>query len=429
MAQWKKLVVSGSNISQLTNDLNYARNGVANQSITGSLLTNILQGTGSLFLQPDNTDARKLEIYNTSVSDVHIKATGGQTFLGDDTNFVEINDSTQVVNITAVNGVYISTFASGSFQGTFTGDGSGITNVSADSIAFGDITDKPTLVSGSSQITITGTTGFSDFNTAISSSIDTKIDAISINVYGDSGVLAVGNGDSFDIYGGTGISSSISGQSVTLNLEDTAVTAGSYGSATEIPTFTVDAQGRITAASTESISTTLIVSGSEGGATVELGSETLTIEGTDNQIETLASGQTITIGLPANVTITEDLTVGGDLIVQGTVTNINTTNLDVEDAFILLNSGSAATGDSGFVFGGSNGTAQSGAGLIWDASYNSNDGRLAVVADMASDATGAQTPAYHIAGVFAGNATDAATAEADHVGNIRVDGDDIFIYV
>ena len=48
---------------------------------------------------------------------------------------------------------------------------------------------------------------------------------------------------------------------------------------------------------------------------------------------------------------------------------------------------------------------------------------------MASNATGAQTPSYYVGGVFAGNATDAATAEADHVGNIRVDGSDIFIYV
>jgi uncharacterized coiled-coil protein SlyX len=79
------------------------------QTITGSLLvTGPIQGTGSIFLQPDVTDSRKLEIYNTSVSDVHIKATGGQTFLGDDTNFVEINDSLQTINITAANGVFVT---------------------------------------------------------------------------------------------------------------------------------------------------------------------------------------------------------------------------------------------------------------------------------------------------------------------------------
>jgi hypothetical protein len=124
-----------------------------------------------------------------------------------------------------------------------------------------------------------------------------------------------------------------------------------------------------------------------------------------------------------------DLTVEGDLFVNGTTTNINTANLDVEDAFILLNSGSAATGDSGIVFGGSTGTAQSGSALIWDASYNSNDGRLAVVGNMASSATGNQTPTYHVAGVYEGSAANAATAQADHAGNIRIEGDEIFIYV
>lgn len=346
MAQWKKLVVSGSNISQLTNDLNYARNGVANQSITGS----------------------------------------------------------------------------------FKGDGTGLTGITASSVTFSNVTNKPTLVSGSSQITISQTTGFTAFSSSLASA-DTAIKGTGIT--GGDGITSSGTIGSNNL----SISADVDNTSIEIDgsakisLKATSVTAGSYGSATAIPTFTVDADGRLTAAGTENISTTLKISGSTGGGTVALGNQTLSVVGTANEVTAVASGQTITIGLPDNVNVAGNLSVQGNLDVQGTVTNINTTNLDVEDAFILLNSGSAATADSGFVFGGSNGTAQSGAGLIWDASYNSNDGRLAIVGNMASNATGAQTPSYHIAGVFAGNAADAATAEADHVGNIRVEGDDIFIYV
>lgn len=124
-----------------------------------------------------------------------------------------------------------------------------------------------------------------------------------------------------------------------------------------------------------------------------------------------------------------NLTLTGNLTVQGDTINANVTNLDIEDRYILLNSGSSTIGDSGIVFGGANGTAQQGAAVIWDASYNSNDGRLAVVNDMASNATGDQTPNYHVAGVFEGTEANAATAQADHVGNIRVESEEIFIYV
>ena len=127
-----------------------------------------------------------------------------------------------------------------------------------------------------------------------------------------------------------------------------------------------------------------------------------------------------------------DITISGDLTITGDIVSVDTTNLAVTDAFILLNKGYTATAsaDSGIIFGGSNGVANSGATLIWDASYNSNDGRLAVVGNMASSAAaGAQTPAYSIAGVFEGSSANAATAEADHVGNIRVEAGEIFIYV
>lgn len=165
------------------------------------------------------------------------------------------------------------------------------------------------------------------------------------------------------------------------------------------------------------------------------GNTGLTIQGTTNEIQvtdgsvTLGAGGTVTVGLPDNVSITSNLTVGGDLTVYGDAVELQTSNLLVEDAFILLASGSAATGDSGIVFGGSEGVANSGTLLFWDASYNSNDGRLSIANGVASNATGAQTPAYSIAGVYEGTAANAATAQADHPGNIRIESGEIYIYV
>lgn len=53
---------------------------------------------------------------------------------------------------------------------------------------------------------------------------------------------------------GTLTSGQIADDSITsAHLADTAVSAGSYGSSSEIPTFTVDAQGRLTEASNVSI--------------------------------------------------------------------------------------------------------------------------------------------------------------------------------
>ena len=138
--------------------------------------------------------------------------------------------------------------------------------------------------------------------------------------------------------------------------------------------------------------------------------------------------------LANDITIANNLTVTNDLQVNGDLVTLNTANLNIEDRYILLHSGSSGTADSGVIFGGTSGTAQQGKAIIWDASYNSNDGRLAVsTTDVAFNSTsnfGAGTAGYYIAGVYDGSAANAATAKADHRGNIRVDSsDDIYIYV
>ena len=53
--------------------------------------------------------------------------------------------------------------------------------------------------------------------------------------------------------------------------------------------------------------------GDTGTFAVDLDTQSLTIAGTTNEIETAASGQTLTIGLPNNVTISGNATIGGNI--------------------------------------------------------------------------------------------------------------------
>jgi hypothetical protein len=97
-----------------------------------------------------------------------------------------------------------------------------------------------------------------------------------ITVTGDTGTITNNLNDSFKIAGGTGLTSSVTSTTLTLDLDNTAVTAGTY----TVATITVDAQGRITAASTGSVSgytlptaTTSVLGG------VKIDGTTITIDG------------------------------------------------------------------------------------------------------------------------------------------------------
>ncbi|MDB4128709.1 tail fiber domain-containing protein [bacterium] len=73
------------------------------------------------------------------------------------------------------------------------------------------------------------------------------------------------------------------------------------------------------------------------------------VSGTLNEIEVSGSGSetsSVTVGLPSNVSVTNDLTVGGDLFVTGTTVSIGAANLSVDDSFIYLNQGDAIGADN-----------------------------------------------------------------------------------
>jgi hypothetical protein len=117
-------------------------------------------------------------------------------------------------------------------------------------------------------------------------------------------------------------------------------------------------------------------------------------------------------------TFTGDVSVAGDLVVQGDLTSLQTTNLNIEDQFILINSGSTEAKDAGFIFANRAGTGQS-------FFYDTESDRPSWATEVAWNAT-AVAPTAYIARVFD---TDAAQTPKGERGSIKVSGDDVFIYV
>ena len=111
---------------------------------------------------------------------------------------------------------------------------------------------------------------------------------------------------------------------------------------------------------------TIAVNYGTSANTAAQGNTSVTFNGTSNEIElstntftTVGGGGTVTIGLPNDVTIGQDLVVSRNLTVAGTASFQHTTDLDVADRFIRLASGSNAAGDGGIVIQqGSNGRGQ-----------------------------------------------------------------------
>lgn len=138
------------------------------------------------------------------------------------------------------------------------GPGAFVTLSSSQTISGGK-TFSGSVSLGSSATATTQAPGNNSTSVATTAFVTAAVSAAggTLSFAGDSGTGSVVlSSQTFSVSGGTGLTASASGQSVTIDLDNTTVSAASYGSASAVGTFTVDAQGRLTAASSVNISIT-----------------------------------------------------------------------------------------------------------------------------------------------------------------------------
>jgi len=215
-----------------------------------------------------------------------------------------------------------------------------------------------------------------------------------------------------------------------------SVSTGSSASSVPTSKAVIDYVGSYVSTQIGNVDLTLSLAGDTGTGSVNT-SQTLTIAGTANEVNTSVSGQTITVGLPDDVivgtslsaptvrtniiqsqntgatvitltgndaTFADDLTVQGNLYVQGSTTQVDTTSLAIEDRTIELGritSGTqptTTTWDLAVLFNYGDSGAKK-AGLVWEASGATKRFQFTTDVDPGPDGSDSQTnlPSFTVA--------------------------------
>lgn len=467
MAEWKKVVVSGSGVSQLTNDANFLASNGDGGSLTNLTFANITNAEENI-----EDIVNGLIVGGTNITATYDDAAGTLTLDADlDGDITSVGagagltggGTTGDVTLNVVGGDGITANAD---EIEVTVDGSTVELSATDGSGAVRVKD---LGITTAKLAADAVTGAKIADDSIDSEhyVDGSIDTAHLAADAVTGAkIADDSIDSEHFVDGGIDTAHIADDAVTAaKLANTAVTAGSYGSTTAIPVITVDAQGRLTAASTAAIATSFTLAGDTGSDTFN-GGETLTFAGgpgldatvTNNAVTFNISDSSgivsasafsspsqgtvrasingantdVDTGLQAadsptfaGLTLNGNATVSGNLSVSGDLTYLNTTNTAITDKFILLNSGSANPDEGGFII-------DEGSGVGHAFIYDAGDGRFGVNQSVNSNtATTANNEAYVSLVVDQDNsAHDVTDTEYHKRGNMKVDSnDDIFIYV
>lgn len=376
MATWKKVIVSGSDISQLNNDAGYLTAGTALNAFS----TASFNGTDLLA----NSSNGVLNFASSSDQGLTISADAGSDTLTFGLNAIpntslansSITVGTTVINLgdtpSTIDGLTLTdTEATGSFTGSFVGK-------------FVGTTDLPDLIDGNGIVDFTYD-GSSTATIAVQADSTTGGNTVPVSV------SANGVGLDVDSIDGTGLSANGSGL---LNVD--------YGSTAGTAV--------------------------EGDTTITLNGTTNAIDITGTAAQALGGAPVYTVDLSNTIdgdrTFTNDIIISGDLTVQGTASFQETENLRIADRFALFASGSTTTGDGGIVIQQT--TADTGELF----GYDSATERWAVTSSFDAS-TSAFTPDAFMAVAFAGAGDDPTAIDSRYQakGNIFVaNNEDIFIY-
>lgn len=303
---------------------------------------------------------------------------------------------------------------SGSFSGSFFGDGSGITSV----IASFPTTAKTNLTSTDQFYINDGANKFITYDNLLTDLAGTNL-AVESN---DSLTLAT------TITGITSITATSVTASILGNLIGTASFATNALSASYAANVPLTASYALNAASASFASTAVSASYAANGGVTSI------VAGTGVAVSSATGNVTVSIGQAvntnSNVTF-NDATINGNLTVAGTASFTNVDNLTIKDKFILINSGSSTLADSGWVTQ-YNASGQ-GSAFYLDADSTGTYGRFAVAYNVLGTAT-TVTPDEFV--VTAKQAVGAPAADptwgstTNGYGNIYINSSngDIYIY-
>ncbi len=397
-----------------------------NATLTGGSGIAITEGDGSITIAADGLGAGTVTNVATAGSVNGLTLTGGPITttgtitlggtLANIANSALTNDSVIIGSTEVDLGETVTTFAgltsvtSTAFVGALTGNASTATKIaSITNSNIVQLTATQTLTNKTlTSPTITGTGAIAGTFTGnltgdVTGNADTATTATTANgVAANSVALGTDTTGNYVASLGTG----------------TGVTIGSNTGETSSPTIAVDYG---------STSNTAV----QGNTTITLTQTAGEIDITGTAAQALGGAPSYTIGLADTITgdrifSGDTITVSNDLIVQGTASFQSTTNLEVADQFILLNSGSSTDNSPGGIVIQQN-TQDVGVVLGYDAAAGSNDGRWGTKDGQNASATTFTADAYvsYVLDIDAGQ-SDISLYQKN--GNIKVDSGDIFIY-